>query len=92
MLDPQIAGMVLGPKVSPGQGLDSLTAAESQVLSLLADGASNAAIASGLDLTPRAVERRINAIFTKLGLTSEQLVHRRVAAVLTFLRDAGLRG
>jgi hypothetical protein len=37
------------------------------------------------------VEKHVNAIFSKLDLASEQLVHRRVAAVLTFLRDAGLR-
>jgi DNA-binding NarL/FixJ family response regulator len=87
MLDPQIAGMVLGPKVTPGQGLDSLTSTESQVLSLLADGASNAAIASGLDLTPRAVERRINAIFTKLGLHDDSGVNRRVLAALAYVRN-----
>lgn len=87
MLDPQIAGMVLGPKVIPGQGLDSLNAAESQVLSLLADGASNAAIASALELTPRAVERRINAIFTKLGLHDDRGVNRRVLAALAFVRN-----
>ncbi len=87
MLDPQIAGMVLGPKVTPGQGLDSLSAGESQVLALLADGASNAAIASALDLTPRAVERRINAIFTKLGLHDDGAVNRRVLAALTYVRN-----
>ena len=39
-----------------------------------------------------SVEKHVNAIFTKLGLSSEALSHRRVTAVLTFLRDAGLRG
>jgi hypothetical protein len=38
-----------------------------------------------------SIEKHVNAIFTKLDLASEALVHRRVAAVLTFLRDAGLR-
>jgi DNA-binding NarL/FixJ family response regulator len=87
MLDPQIAGMVLGPKITPGQGLDSLSAGEARVLALLADGASNSAIASKLDLTPRAVERRINAIFTKLGLHEDGAVNRRVLAVLAYVRN-----
>ncbi len=87
MLDPQIAGMVLGPKVTPGHGLDSLSSGESQVLVLLADGASNAAISSTLDLTPRAVERRINAIFTKLGLRDNGAVNRRVLAALMYVRN-----
>jgi DNA-binding NarL/FixJ family response regulator len=87
MLDPQIAGMVLGPRVTPGQGLDSLTAGEAQVLALLADGASNATISSTLDLTPRAVERRINAIFTKLSLEDDGTVNRRVLAALAYVRN-----
>ena len=45
-----------------------------------------------LHLSESSVEKHVNAIFTKLGLSSEQLSHRRVTAVLTFLRDAGLRG
>jgi transposase len=45
-----------------------------------------------LHLSESSVEKHVNAIFTKLGLTTEDLSHRRVTAVLTFLRDAGLRG
>jgi DNA-binding NarL/FixJ family response regulator len=47
--------------------------------------------AQRLSLSEPSVEKYVNAIFTKLDLTSEKLVHRRVAAVLTFPRDAGLR-
>ena len=55
----------------------------------MAQGQANAGIAQRLSLSESSVEKYVNAIFTKLDLT--QLVHRRVAAVLTFLRDAGLR-
>ena len=48
-------------------------------------------IAGQLHLSESSVEKHVNAIFTKLGLTAEQQSHRRVMAVLTFLRDAGLR-
>jgi len=44
-----------------------------------------------LYLSESSVEKHVNAIFTKLGLSTEHLSHRRVTAVLTFLRDAGLR-
>jgi DNA-binding NarL/FixJ family response regulator len=49
-------------------------------------------IAAQLYLSESSVEKHVNAIFTKLGLSAEQLSHRRVTAVLTFPRDAGLRG
>jgi hypothetical protein len=52
---------------------------------------SLAGLAQSLFLSESSVEKHVNAIFAKLDLASEQLVHRRVAAVLTFLRDAGLR-
>ena len=51
---------------------------------------SRVAIAGAL--IESSVEKHVNAIFTKLGLTTEDLSYRRVTAVLTFLRDAGLRG
>jgi DNA-binding NarL/FixJ family response regulator len=57
----------------------------------LALGRGKAGFAAALHLSESSVEKYVNAIFTKLGLNSEQLVHRRVTAVLTFLRDAGLR-
>jgi hypothetical protein len=48
--------------------------------------------AGQLNLSESSVEKHVNALFAKLGLSVEQLSHRRVTAVLTFLRDAGLRG
>jgi DNA-binding NarL/FixJ family response regulator len=59
----------------------------------MAQGKSNAAISDSLYVSPSAVEKHINAIFAKLMLSSEDgAQHRRVAAVLTFLRNQELRG
>jgi DNA-binding NarL/FixJ family response regulator len=57
----------------------------------MAQGRGNVGIAGQLHLSESSVEKHVNAIFAKLGLTAEQQSHRRVMAVLTFLRDAGLR-
>ena len=58
----------------------------------MAQGKSNAAISDSLYISPSAVEKHINAIFAKLMLRSEDgAQHRRVAAVLTFLRNQELR-
>lgn len=64
-----------------------LTARERQVLEAMAGGRTNAAIADSLHLTVSAVEKNINAIFTKLDLSEEPTTHRRVAAVLAFLGE-----
>jgi DNA-binding NarL/FixJ family response regulator len=61
------------------------------VLREMAQGRGNVGIAGQLHLSESSVEKHVNAIFAKLGLTAEQQSHRRVMAVLTFLRDAGLR-
>ena len=71
--------------------LAKLTARELDVLREMAQGRGNAGIAARLTLSESSVEKYVNAIFSKLGLSGEQAIHRRVAAVLTFLRDAGLR-
>jgi DNA-binding NarL/FixJ family response regulator len=71
--------------------LARLTPRELDVLREMAQGRGNAGIAQELSLSESSVEKYVNAIFTKLDLASEQLAHRRVAAVLTFLRDASLR-
>ncbi len=55
----------------------------------MAQGKSNAAIATALRVSERAVEKHSNAIFSKLGLTEEKEVNRRVKAVLLFLNDPG---
>src|SRR5262249_52048983 len=86
-------GSAIGPHGvdAPVARLARLTPRELDVLREMAQGQVNAGIAQKLSVSESTVEKNVNAIFTKLGLTSEQLVHRRVAAVLTFLRDAGLR-
>lgn len=65
--------------------LDRLTARETETLSHMAQGKNNAAIAASLYLSERAVEKHTNAIFSKLGLTEEEDVNRRVKAVLIYL-------
>jgi DNA-binding NarL/FixJ family response regulator len=68
-------------------GLDELTPREVEVLRAMAEGRSNAGIAEQLVLSESAVEKHITSIFGKLGLGAETYVHRRVAAVLAFLRS-----
>jgi DNA-binding NarL/FixJ family response regulator len=67
------------------RALGRLTRRESEVLAELATGGSNRAVAQRLVLTQRAVEKHINSIFAKLGLTGDDTVDRRVKAVLMFL-------
>ena len=95
--DVAAGGSVLDPKVVEGlvarrergarSPLAHLTEREREVLSLMAEGKNNAAVAESLFLTERAVEKHINSLFHKLGLSEEPNVHRRVMAVLTFLRE-----
>jgi DNA-binding NarL/FixJ family response regulator len=70
--------------------LAALSPRELDVLREMAQGRANAAIADALSLSESAVGKHVNAIFSKLGLSGETQQHRRVAAVLTFLRDSGL--
>jgi DNA-binding NarL/FixJ family response regulator len=65
--------------------LEELTPREREVLSQMAEGKSNAAIADSLVLTKRAVEKHVGQIFQKLGLEDDEVVSRRVAAVLLYL-------
>jgi DNA-binding NarL/FixJ family response regulator len=65
--------------------LDDLTPREREVLGEMAEGKSNAAIAESLVLTKRAVEKHVGAIFQKLGLEDDEVVSRRVTAVLLYL-------
>jgi len=67
--------------------LERLTPREREVLEQLAQGRNNAGIADSLSLSERAVEKHINAIFSKLDLTEEPDVHRRVKATLTYLAE-----
>jgi DNA-binding NarL/FixJ family response regulator len=66
-----------------------LTPREHEVLALMAEGRTNAAIARAMVVTPGAVEKHISNIFGKLDLPATDDDHRRVLAVLTFLRASG---
>ncbi|MBV9048125.1 MAG: response regulator transcription factor [Solirubrobacterales bacterium] len=68
------------------QRLDALTSRELEALELIAEGRTNAAIARAMVITPGAVEKHISNIFSKLSLPATDDDHRRVLAVLTFLR------
>ena len=93
LIDPQVVeALVRGRARVRASALKDLTPRELDVLREMAQGRGNAGIAAHLHLSESSVEKHVNAIFTKLGLTTEDLSHRRVTAVLTFLRDAGLRG
>jgi DNA-binding NarL/FixJ family response regulator len=84
-LDPSIVGLLVARK-RRSSPLEVLSAREKEVLSLMAEGRSNQAVADALVVTPRAIEKHITNIFEKLGLGSAVEDHRRVLAVLTFLR------
>jgi DNA-binding NarL/FixJ family response regulator len=68
--------------------LSDLTPRETEVLAAVAEGKNNAAIAGSLHLTEGAVEKHISSIFSKLGLSEEEAIHRRVKAVLIYLAEA----
>jgi DNA-binding NarL/FixJ family response regulator len=86
LIDPQVVSELLETRSSNAKsGLEHLTAREREVLALMAEGASNAAIAQRLVLTKRAVEKHVGSIFLKLGLHDEETVSRRVTAVLMYL-------
>jgi DNA-binding NarL/FixJ family response regulator len=92
VIDPQVVDALVTRRARLRESpLARLTPRELDVLREMAQGRGNAGIAQNLSLSESSVEKHVNAIFTKLDLSGEQLVHRRVAAVLTFLRDAGLR-
>ncbi len=88
VLDPKVVEALMTAKDRMAHSpLAQLTEREREVLSHMAQGENNAAIAKSLFLTERAVEKHINSLFHKLGLTEEPDVHRRVMAVLAFLRE-----
>jgi DNA-binding NarL/FixJ family response regulator len=84
-LDPEVIAQMLG-RSRRRDPLERLTAREREVLALMAEGRSNQAIAEKLVVTERAVEKHVTRIFDKLGLMPAAEDHRRVRAVLTFLR------
>jgi DNA-binding NarL/FixJ family response regulator len=86
-LDPEVVGRMLGRRRGDGP-LESLSTRERDVLAAMAEGKSNRGIAEELVVTDAAVEKHITHIFHKLGLGPTPTEHRRVLAVLTYLRGS----
>jgi DNA-binding NarL/FixJ family response regulator len=84
-LDPEVVSALMGRRGRDDDPLEELTPREREVLGLMAEGRSNAAIAEQLVVSERAVEKHVTSIFGKLGLTASGEDHRRVLAVLRFL-------
>jgi len=89
VIDPKVVESLVAGRRGPSSELDRLTPRESEVLGEMAQGKSNAAIAAALVLSERAVEKHTNSIFSKLGLSEEKDVNRRVKAVLLYLAEEG---
>jgi DNA-binding NarL/FixJ family response regulator len=90
VIDPVLVDALVGRRrVERSSGVGDLTDRELAVLRAMARGASNSAIAAELHLSGSSVEKHVTAILTKLGLAEEPHVHRRVAAVVTYLRATG---
>jgi DNA-binding NarL/FixJ family response regulator len=85
-LDPEVVALLLGRRRREDP-LAALTRREREVLALMAEGRSNSAMANVLVVTDRAVEKHVTAIFSKLGLPPAAADHRRVLAVLAFMRS-----
>jgi DNA-binding NarL/FixJ family response regulator len=85
-LDPEVVSLLLGRRRREDP-LEPLTAREREVLGLMAEGRSNAAIAEALVVTERAVEKHVTSIFSKLDLVPTVEDHRRVLAVLAYLKS-----
>jgi DNA-binding NarL/FixJ family response regulator len=88
-IDPEVVDGLMSARLRAATPLSRLTARETEVLGLVATGASNGGIAARLHVTPRAVEKHINAIFAKLDMPVGEQTHRRVAAVLMYLGNSG---
>jgi DNA-binding NarL/FixJ family response regulator len=85
-LDPEVVSQLVGRR-RQNDPLAQLTPREAEVLELMAEGRSNHAIAERLVVTPRAVEKHVTSIFSKLRLPADEQDHRRILAVLAYLRQ-----
>jgi DNA-binding NarL/FixJ family response regulator len=90
VIDPTVVRILMNARTPRSSPLASLSPREREVLAHIAQGKNNAAVAAALFLTERAVEKHINALFGKLGLSHEADVNRRVKAVLVYLADSGV--
>jgi DNA-binding NarL/FixJ family response regulator len=86
VLDPEVVGRMLGRR-RPGDALGGLTGRELAVLAAMAEGRSNRGIADSLLISQASVEKHVTAIFRKLDLEPADTEHRRVHAVLTYVRQ-----
>jgi len=84
-LDPEVVELMIGRTEGPAAPLDALTARQRQVLSLVADGRSNAAIATRLRISEKAVVRHVSRVYEALDIPAHADDHRRVLAVVRFL-------
>jgi DNA-binding NarL/FixJ family response regulator len=90
VIDPKVVEALVESRARLGDSpVGRLTTRERDVLRLMAEGKSNSTIAQSLVLTESAIEKHVTSIFSKLGVTEERALHRRVAVVLAYLRDAG---
>jgi DNA-binding NarL/FixJ family response regulator len=85
-IDPDVISQLLGRRRAHDP-LDKLTAREREILALMAEGRSNHGICQKLYLSPKTVESHVHNIFSKLGVAAAPDDHRRVLAVLTYLRS-----
>ena len=88
VIDPTVVSRLVGRRrqVDP---METLSAREREVLSLMAEGRSNRAIGERMFLSPKTVETHVSAVFSKLGIEDTADDNRRVLSVLTWLRDGG---
>jgi DNA-binding NarL/FixJ family response regulator len=91
VVDPKIVALMLR-NVPAGDPLETLSGREREVLALMAEGRSNHAVGERLGMSTKTVETHVRSIFTKLCLPPEPDDHRRVLAVLTYLRSQGGAG
>src|SRR4029079_15826314 len=93
VIDPMWVEALVNQRASKKESaLERLTPREREVLDQMAQGRNNAGIAQALFLSERAVEKHVNSLFSKLGLSEEPDVHRRVKAVLLFLSESPAAG
>jgi DNA-binding NarL/FixJ family response regulator len=93
VVDGRVVELLVEQRIRQAESpLSRLAPRELEVLKEMAEGKTNAAIGESLHLSESAIEKYVNAIFGKLGLSEERKISRRVVAVLTYLRDLDQRG